>query len=57
MEKRVDNFDFSQLVAAAVRSGRWLDWSLIQNELAMLCELKEEPGIMAQLIELRERTK
>lgn len=46
--------DWSDIRGVLVRSGALLDWPLIEKELIVLCELKEEPEILSQLESLRK---
>ena len=46
--------DWLEVRGTIVRSGGQLDWKLIENELATLLELKEEPQSLERLRRLRE---
>jgi hypothetical protein len=46
--------DWTDIRGVIVRSGTLLDWQLIENELHILAELKEEPEILDQLHALRK---
>jgi hypothetical protein len=46
--------DWLDIRGILIRSGHLLDWHLIEKELAILAELKEEPEILRQLTSLRE---
>jgi hypothetical protein len=45
--------DWQDIRGILIRSGRLLDWQLIDSELKVLAELKEEPEILVQLQSLR----
>ncbi|TWT96258.1 hypothetical protein [Neorhodopirellula pilleata] len=46
--------DWTDIRGVIVRSGPQLDWTLIDQELRVLAELKEEPEILSKLQELRD---
>ncbi len=48
--------DWSDIRGILIHSQRLLDWAMIQKELTMLCELKEEPEIVDRLLQLRDST-
>ena len=45
--------DWTDIRGVLVRSGSLLDWTLIEDELTVLANLKEEPEILTQLHSLR----
>lgn len=45
--------DWQDIRGVIIRSGSQLDWQLIESELQVLAELKEEPEILEQLHNLR----
>lgn len=45
--------DWQDIRGVMIRSGSQLDWQLIESELQVLAELKEEPEILEQLHNLR----
>lgn len=45
--------DWQDIRGVIIRSGSQLDWQLIESELQVLAELKEEPEILEQLYNLR----
>lgn len=45
--------DWQDIRGVIIRSGSQLDWQLIESELQVLAELKEEPEILEQLYKLR----
>ncbi len=45
--------DWQDIRGILIRSGSLLDWNLIDSELKVLAELKEEPEILEQLYSLR----
>ncbi len=49
--------DWTDIRGVLTRSADKLNWPLIETELAMLAELKEEPEILDQLSQLKLKTK
>ncbi len=47
--------DWEDIRGILIRSPQLLDWKMIESELRVLSELKEEPAIMLQLRELKNR--
>ena len=47
--------DWSDIEGVVIRQAEGLNWSMIVEELAPLCELKESPETVGQLLELRDR--
>jgi hypothetical protein len=47
--------DWQDIRGILIRSGSQLDWSLIDSEITVLANLKEEPEILTQLAELRDQ--
>jgi hypothetical protein len=47
--------DWDDIRSILIRNGRLLDWELIEKELRMLCDLKEEPEIVGQLLTMRDK--
>lgn len=45
--------DWTDIRGVIIRSGSHLDWHLIERELNVLAELKDEPEILGQLAKLR----
>ncbi len=49
--------DWRDIRGVIIRNNRLLDWPQIESDLGMLTELREEPEILTQLIDLRQELK
>jgi hypothetical protein len=49
--------DWVDVAGVAVRQGSGLDWAYIEDQLRVLCELKQEPEILDRLRRVREQSR